>query len=77
MGAKAAIYELILTARRDGAGVLLCSSDAKELVSLCDRVLVLRDGRVISEVPRESLTEERLVRDERELQPAGRDVGAG
>ncbi len=76
VGAKAAIYELILTARRGGAGVLLCSSDAKELVSLCDRVLVLREGRVVSEVTRESLTEERLVRDELELQPAGRDVGA-
>jgi ABC-type sugar transport system ATPase subunit len=75
VGAKAAIYELILAARRDGAGVLLCSSDTKELVSLCDRVLVLREGRVASEVPRESLTEERLVRDELELQPAGHDAG--
>jgi len=76
VGAKAAIYELILAARREGAGVLLCSSDAKELVSLCDRVLVLSEGRVVSEVPRESLTEERLVRDELELQTAGRDAGA-
>jgi ABC-type sugar transport system ATPase subunit len=75
VGAKAAIYELILAARRDGAGVLLCSSDTKELVSLCDRVLVLREGRVASEIPRESLTEERLVRDELELQPAGREAG--
>ncbi|HEY0937539.1 MAG TPA: sugar ABC transporter ATP-binding protein, partial [Trebonia sp.] len=75
VGAKAAIYELILAARRDGAGVVLCSSDTKELVSLCDRVLVLREGRVASEIPRESLTEERLVRDELELQTAGRDVG--
>ena len=76
VGAKAAIYELILAARRDGAGVVLCSSDTKELVSLCDRVLVLKDGKVVSEVPRESLTEERLVRDELELHTAGRDVGA-
>ena len=70
VGAKAAIYELILAARRNGAGVLLCSSDTKELVSLCDRVLVLKQGRVVSEVPRDSLTEERLVRDE--LEPVGR-----
>jgi ribose transport system ATP-binding protein len=76
VGAKAAIYELILAARRDGAGVLLCSSDTKELVSLCDRVLVLREGRVASEIPRASLTEERLVRDELELQTAGRHVAA-
>jgi ABC-type sugar transport system ATPase subunit/ribose/xylose/arabinose/galactoside ABC-type transport system permease subunit len=77
VGAKAAIYELILAARRDGAGVLLCSSDTKELVSLCDRVLVLREGQVASDIPRESLTEERLVRDELKLEAAGGDVGAG
>ena len=76
VGAKAAIYELILAARRDGAGVLLCSSDTKELVSLCDRVLVLKEGRVVSEIPRDSLTEERLVRDELALQTTALDVGA-
>jgi ABC-type sugar transport system ATPase subunit len=64
VGAKAAIYELILAARQDGTGVLLCSSDTEELVLLCDRVLVLRDGQVVSEVPRESLSEARLVRAE-------------
>jgi ABC-type sugar transport system ATPase subunit len=76
VGAKAAIYDLILAARRDGAGVLLCSSDTKELVTLCDRVLVLKDGRVVSEVPRSSLTEQRLVRDELELDKTDRHVGA-
>ena len=64
VGAKAAIYELILAAKHSGTGVLLCSSDTKELVSLCDRVLVLKDGRVVGEVPREELTEARLIRDE-------------
>ena len=64
VGAKAAIYELILAARQSGTGVLLCSSDVKELVSLCDRVLVLKNGHVVSEVARADLSEERLVRDE-------------
>ena len=70
VGAKAAIYELILTAKRQGTGVLLCSSDTKELVALCDRVLVLKEGRVVSEVPRDELSEARLVRDELNLQAA-------
>ncbi len=68
VGAKAAIYELILAAKGSGTGVLLCSSDTKELVSLCDRVLVLKDGRVVSEVARAELSEARLVRDELALQ---------
>ncbi|WP_410623636.1 sugar ABC transporter ATP-binding protein [Amycolatopsis sp. cmx-8-4] len=70
VGAKAAIYELIFTARSEGAAVLLCSSDTKELVTLCDRVLVLMEGRVVSEVPRAELTEARLVRDELDLRAA-------
>lgn len=72
VGAKSAIYELILGACRDGAGVLLCSSDTKELVELCDRVLVLRDGRVVSEVSREHLSEARLIREEVGDVPDGR-----
>lgn len=68
VGAKAAIHELILAASRAGAGVLLISSDTEELVTLSSRVLVLKDGRVVSDVPRSSLTEERLVRDELGLQ---------
>ncbi len=75
VGAKAAIYELILTAKRQGTGVLLCSSDTKELVALCDRVLVLKEGRVVSEVPRDELSEARLVRDELNLQPSLSAVG--
>jgi ribose transport system ATP-binding protein len=74
VGAKAAIYELILAASRNGTGILLCSSDLKELVTLCDRVVVLKDGRIVSEIPRESLTEERLVRDELELQSTEQGV---
>jgi ABC-type sugar transport system ATPase subunit len=61
VGAKAAIYELILAARQAGTGVLLCSSDTKELVQLCDRVLVLHNGQATAEIPRESLSEARLV----------------
>lgn len=76
VGAKEAIYDLILAARSDGAGVLLCSSDTKELVALCDRVLVLKNGRVVSEVDRVSLTEARLVRDELGLEPSDNAVEA-
>lgn len=67
VGAKAAIYQLILSAKRGGTGVLLLSSDTKELVTLCDRVLILGAGRVVSEIPRAELSEARLVRDELEL----------
>ncbi|MFF7332008.1 sugar ABC transporter ATP-binding protein [Streptomyces sp. NPDC090306] len=70
VGAIAAIYELVLAARDEGTAILLCSSDTKELVTLCDRVLVLKEGRVVSEVQRADLTEERLIRDELGLRTA-------
>jgi ABC-type sugar transport system ATPase subunit len=62
VGAKAGIFELIANAAAAGAGVLVCSSDAKELALICDRVLVMRDGRLVAEVTRSQLSEAGLVR---------------
>jgi ribose transport system ATP-binding protein len=61
VGAKAQIHELIGAAATRGAGVLVSSSDTKELTVLCDRVLVLREGRIVSELRRGSLSEARLM----------------
>ena len=61
IGAKQALYDAIDDAAARGAAVVVCSSEAKELVRLCDRVLVLRDGRVSAELSGEDLTETRLV----------------
>ena len=41
--------------------VLVCSSDAKELVRLCDRVAVMRNGVVVTELTGDGLTESALV----------------
>lgn len=62
VGAKAGIYELIVKAAAAGAGVLMCSSDTKELAQLCDRVLVMRDGALVAEITRPQLSEPVLVR---------------
>jgi ribose transport system ATP-binding protein len=61
VGAKATIYELISGAARRGTAVLLASSETKDLSEVCDRVLVLRDGRIVAEFDRASVTEARLV----------------
>jgi ribose transport system ATP-binding protein len=74
VGAKAGILELIASAAAHGAGVLVCSSDTKELALICDRVLVMRDGAVVAEVDQDELSEARLVR---EGLGAGANGGAG
>jgi ribose transport system ATP-binding protein len=61
VGAKAGIFELIAAAAGAGAGVLVSSSDAKELALICDRVLVMRDGELAAEVNKPDLSEARLV----------------
>ena len=61
VGAKAAIYRHVREAADDGMAVLVASSDAEELVHLCDRVLVFRSGNVAVELRGNTLTEDRLV----------------
>jgi ABC-type sugar transport system ATPase subunit len=76
VGAKVAIYALISEAAALGTGILVSSSDLKELITLCDRVLVLRDGRLASELQRRELSEVRLVNenlgleDDLDIQPS-------
>lgn len=62
VGAKTAIYQLILAAAAGGAAVLVCSSDEKELVTICDRILVLRDGVLVAQLDGPQLSEAALVR---------------
>jgi ribose transport system ATP-binding protein len=49
VGARAELYDLISGARADGLAVLVVSSDLEELAHVCDRVLVLRDGRITAQ----------------------------
>ena len=46
IGAKEAIYELINTITRAGKSVILISSDDQELLSISDRVALVRGGRI-------------------------------
>lgn len=50
IGAKSEIYRLIDRLAAEGIGVLLISSELAEVVGLCDRVLVMRDGLIAGEV---------------------------
>ena len=46
VGAKADIHRLIDEAAAQGTAVLVCSTDHEELVRVCDRVVIMRRGRV-------------------------------
>ncbi len=50
IGAKSEIYRLIDELARRGVGVIVISSELPEIVGTCDRVLVMREGRLAGEV---------------------------
>ena len=51
VGAKGEIYARIRALARQGLGVLIASSETPELIGLCDRIVVLRQGRTVAEFP--------------------------
>ena len=62
IGAKAGIYRIMAEAASTGTSFIVVSSDAEELAAICDRVLVLRDGTIASELHGTGLTEDAIVR---------------
>jgi ABC-type sugar transport system ATPase subunit len=62
VGAKAEIHALIDELASQGAGVILISSELPEILNLSSRVLVLKDGRVAGELPRERATQDAVMR---------------
>ena len=62
VGAKAEIHALIGELAATGAGILLITSELPEIIHLATRILVVRGGRIVDEVPRSAATQERLLR---------------
>lgn len=61
VGAKEEIYVLVEQLAADGKAVIFISSEFPELVGICHRVLVMREGRLVGEVAGDEITERRLL----------------
>ena len=61
VGAKGEIHEIMRTMARQGAGIIMVSSDLPEVLRMSDRVLVMREGMVAGEVTRAEATQERVM----------------
>jgi ribose transport system ATP-binding protein len=77
VGAKGEIQALINELADDGLGVLMISSELEELIEGSDRVVVLRDGRTVAELPHEAVTEDAIMHAMAEGQPAGGEGPGG
>jgi len=60
VGAKDRIYSLLRDAAARGTSILIASTDLEELAAVCNRVLVLRDGRNAAELKGDQITVDRL-----------------
>ncbi len=58
VGAKAEVHALIARLAEEGVAILMISSELPEILGMSHRVLVMRGGRIVADIPREEATEE-------------------
>ncbi len=61
VGARAEIHEILVELAASGRTLLLVSSDASELVTVCSRILVMRDGCLVGQFAADETTEGELI----------------
>jgi len=61
VGAKEEFYRIIMRCAERGTGVIMISSELSELMRLCDRIVVLREGQVSGECLRSEFDSQRLL----------------
>jgi ribose transport system ATP-binding protein len=62
IGAKVEIYRLINELSRQGVAIVVISSETPELMGICDRILVMRKGRITGELSKKDFSEEEILR---------------
>lgn len=61
VGTKQELYHLIRELGENGVATLFLTSDYEELIGLCDRVLILFEGRLVAELSGDMLTQEKVI----------------
>jgi rhamnose transport system ATP-binding protein len=62
VGTKAEVHRLLSDLAARGVAVLMVSSDLPEVLGMADRVLVMREGRLVAELARADATDEAVMR---------------
>jgi len=62
VGAKSEVHGVLRELARQGTAVIVISSDLPEVLAVADRVLVMRDGRIVGELAGEEASEEKVLR---------------
>jgi len=62
VGAKKEIYSILNSLAEQGKAILMISSELPEILGMCDRILVMKDGRLAAELPAEGTTQEDIMK---------------
>jgi ABC-type sugar transport system ATPase subunit len=61
VGAKAEIHSLMSQLAGQGVGIIMISSELPEILGVSDRILVMREGQIVAEFPRETATQDAIM----------------
>lgn len=61
VGTKEQIYQFIANLADEGKSIIVVSSEMPELIGICDRIVVMREGRIAGEVTGDRMTEHDIV----------------
>jgi rhamnose transport system ATP-binding protein len=61
VGAKAEVHRLMGELAASGLAILMISSELPEILAMSDRVLVMREGKLVAEFDRAEATQERIM----------------
>lgn len=61
VGAKAEIYRIVRNIANQGISVIVVSSELPEVIGLSDRIYVMKNGRIVGEIPGKNATEEKVI----------------
>ncbi len=63
VGTKTEVYELIKALAKEGKAIIMVSSELQELIAICDRIVVINEGRIANVFDREDATEPKILKD--------------
>lgn len=61
VGSKSEIYQIICNLAKQGIGIIVVSSELPEVLGVCDRIIVMCQGRITGELMREEATEKKVL----------------
>lgn len=62
VGSKASMYEIMGELAQQGYGILMISSEMPEVLGMCDRIIVMRQGRISGSMLRGEATQEMILK---------------